>query len=89
MCSSGNSDRTADLKAIHNRCSMVKLYVSEMANRVADRAVQIFGGRAYVRENVAERFFREPRVDRVWEGISEIQRLIIARGLRKRGLYRT
>lgn len=80
------SDRGEDLKAIHNRCSMVKLYVSEMANRVADRAVQIFGGRGYMRENVAERFFRELRVDRIWEGTSEIQRLIIARCLRKRGL---
>ncbi len=60
---------------------MVKLDASEMANRVADRAVQIFGGRGYMRENVAERFFRELRVDRVREGTSEIQRLIIARGL--------
>lgn len=79
-------DREDDLKAVHNRCSMVKLYVSEMANRVADRALQIFGGRGYMRENVAERFFRELRVDRIWEGTSEIQRLIIARALRKRGL---
>ena len=80
------ADRGEDLKAQHSRCSMVKLYVSEMANRVADRAVQIFGGRGYMRENVAERFFRELRVDRIWEGTSEIQRLIIARSLLKRGL---
>lgn len=79
-------DRGDSLKELHNRCSMVKLYASEMANRVADRAVQIFGGRGYMRENVAERFFRELRVDRIWEGTSEIQRLIIARGLLKRGL---
>lgn len=79
-------DRGEDVKALHSRCSMVKLYVSEMANRVADRAVQIFGGRGYMRENVAERFFRELRVDRIWEGTSEIQRLIIARALIKRGL---
>lgn len=80
------NDRGEDLKAMHNRCSMVKLFVSEMANRVADRALQIFGGRGYMRENVAERFFRELRVDRIWEGTSEIQRLIIARSLLKRGL---
>lgn len=80
------ADRGDDVKAQHSRCSMVKLYVSEMANRVADRAVQIFGGRGYMRENVAERFFRELRVDRIWEGTSEIQRLIIARSLIKRGL---
>lgn len=79
-------DRGDNLKTQHARCSMVKLYVSEMANRVADRAVQIFGGRGYMRENVAERFFRELRVDRIWEGTSEIQRLIIARSLLKRGL---
>jgi alkylation response protein AidB-like acyl-CoA dehydrogenase len=80
------ADDGADLKTQHSRCSMVKLYVSEAANRVADRAVQIFGGRGYMRENVAERFFRELRVDRIWEGTSEIQRLIIARSLLKRGL---
>jgi alkylation response protein AidB-like acyl-CoA dehydrogenase len=80
------SDRGENLKTLHNRCSMVKLYVSEAANRIADRAVQIFGGRGYMRENVAERFFRELRVDRIWEGTSEIQRLIIARNLLKRGL---
>ncbi len=79
-------DRGEDVKSLHARCSMAKLHASEMANRVADRAVQIFGGRGYMRENAAERFFRELRVDRIWEGTSEIQRLIIARGLRKRGL---
>ena len=62
---------------------------SEAAFRVADRAVQIFGGRGYMRENVAERFLREVRVDRIWEGTSEIQRLIIARSLLKRGLEGT
>ncbi len=56
--------------------------------RVADRAVQIFGGRGYMRENVAERFYRELRVDRIWEGTSEIQRIIIANSLYRRGLTR-
>lgn len=79
-------DRGEDLKTLHARCSVAKLYASEMACRVADRAVQIFGGRGYMRENVAERFLRELRVDRIWEGTSEIQRLIIARALLKRGL---
>ena len=64
---------------------MIKLYCSEMAGRVADRAVQVFGGRGYMRENVAERFFRELRVERIWEGTSEIQRMIIARQLTSRG----
>ncbi|MFI5959955.1 acyl-CoA dehydrogenase family protein [Cryptosporangium sp. NPDC051539] len=75
-----------DAKLAHARCSMVKLFASEMANRVADRAVQIFGGRGYMRENVAERMFRELRVERIWEGASEVQRLIIAGQLAKRGV---
>jgi acyl-CoA dehydrogenase len=78
-------DEDADVKLQHAHCSMVKLYASEMANRVADRAVQIFGGRGYMRENVAERFYRELRVDRIWEGTSEIQRVIVADQLFKRG----
>jgi acyl-CoA dehydrogenase len=79
-------DAGVDVKLQHAHCSMVKLYASEMANRVADRAVQIFGGRGYMRENVAERFYRELRVDRIWEGTSEIQRVIIADQLGKRGV---
>jgi alkylation response protein AidB-like acyl-CoA dehydrogenase len=79
-------DEGVDVKVQHAQCSMAKLYASEMANRVADRAVQIFGGRGFMRENVAERFYRELRVDRIWEGTSEIQRLIIAAQLRKRGV---
>ena len=81
-----NVDRGVDVKVQHAQCSMAKLYASEMANRVADRAVQIFGGRGYMRENVAERFFRELRVDRIWEGTSEIQRNIVADQLAKRGV---
>jgi alkylation response protein AidB-like acyl-CoA dehydrogenase len=53
---------------------------------VADRVVQIFGGRGYLRSNAAQRFYRELRVDRIWEGTSEIQRLIVARSLLKRGV---
>ena len=78
-------DRGIDTKVSHAQCSMAKLYCSEMAGRVADRAVQVFGGRGYMRENVAERFFRELRVERIWEGTSEIQRMIIARQMTKLG----
>lgn len=79
-------DRGEPLAVVHTHCSMAKLYASEMANRVADRAVQIFGGRGYMRGNAVQRFFRELRVDRIWEGTSEIQRLIVARSLLKRGV---
>jgi acyl-CoA dehydrogenase len=74
-----------DPSILHGKTAMAKLFASEMAGRVADRAVQIFGGRGYMVENPAERYYRELRVDRIWEGTSEIQRLIIARGLLKRG----
>jgi alkylation response protein AidB-like acyl-CoA dehydrogenase len=77
-------DRGTDLKVSHAQCSMAKLYCSEMAGRIADRAVQVFGGRGFMRENVAERFYRELRVERIWEGTSEIQRMIIARQMSKR-----
>ena len=61
-------DAGADTKVQHAQCSMVKLFASEMAGRVADRCLQVFGGRGYMRENVAERFYRELRVERIWEG---------------------
>jgi alkylation response protein AidB-like acyl-CoA dehydrogenase len=80
------ADAGADPKLVHAKASIAKLFVSEAACRCADRAVQAFGGRGYRRDNVAERFLRELRVDRIWEGTSEIQRLIIARSLERRGV---
>ena len=82
------SDGGADLKLVHNKASMAKLFASERAWVCADRCVQAFGGRGYLRSNVAERFLRELRVDRIWEGTSEIQRLIVTRGLERRGVER-
>ena len=79
-------DTGSDARVVHGKVAMAKLFASEMAGRVADRAVQIFGGRGYMEENPAERHFRELRVDRIWEGTSEIQRVIVARGLLKRGV---
>ncbi len=75
-----------DRKLVHARASAVKLYASEMAGRVVDRAVQILGGRGYMRENPVERLYREMRVERIWEGTSEIQRMIIGNQIKKRGL---
>ena len=82
------ADSGADPKVVHAKASLAKLFASEAAFRCADRVVQVFGGRGYMREYAAERFFRELRVDRIWEGTSEIQRLIIARALEKRGVDR-
>jgi alkylation response protein AidB-like acyl-CoA dehydrogenase len=82
------ADAGTDPKVVHAKASLAKLFASEAAFRCADRVVQVFGGRGYMRETAAERFFRELRVDRIWEGTSEIQRLIIARALEKRGVER-
>lgn len=73
-------------KMLHAKASMVKLSASEAAGRVIDRAVQIFGGRGYMREYPVERLYRDIRVDRIWEGTSEIQRLVISNEIAKRGL---
>ena len=66
--------------------AMAKLYASEMLQRVADNAVQIFGGMGLMEEMPIERLWRDSRLDRIWEGTSEIQRHIISRHvLRQRG----
>ncbi|MGP0035418.1 MAG: acyl-CoA dehydrogenase family protein [Solirubrobacteraceae bacterium] len=80
------ADNGMPRKLVHAKAAMVKLTASEAAGRVIDRAVQIFGGRGYMRENPVERLYRDIRVDRIWEGTSEIQRMIIAGEARKRGL---
>ena len=82
------ADTGADPKVVHAKAAIAKLFASEAAFRCADRVVQVFGGRGYMRDTAAERFFRELRVDRIWEGTSEIQRVIIARALEKRGVER-
>jgi alkylation response protein AidB-like acyl-CoA dehydrogenase len=82
-------DDGAAPKLVHARASMAKLFASERAYVCADRAVQTWGGRAYMRRNAAERLLRELRVDRIWEGTSEIQRVILANALVKRGVTAT
>jgi acyl-CoA dehydrogenase len=67
-------------------CACAKLIASEMVGRVADRAVQIFGGAGYIADYGIERFYRDVRLFRIYEGTSEIQRTIIAReALRSEG----
>ncbi|AAK23774.1 acyl-CoA dehydrogenase family protein [Caulobacter vibrioides] len=62
-----------------------KLFASEMVGRVADRAVQVFGGAGYVADYGIERLYRDVRIFRIYEGASQIQQLIIARETLKRG----
>src|SRR5438309_8049762 len=61
--------------------SMAKLFASEAANRVADKAVQIHGGMGYSKELDVERHFRDARITEIYEGTSEIQRLVISNAL--------
>jgi acyl-CoA dehydrogenase len=80
------ADQGLDRRLLHGKAAVVKLAASEAAGRVVDRALQIHGGRGYMRENPCERLYRDLRVDRIWEGTSEIQRVIVANEVRKRGL---
>jgi butyryl-CoA dehydrogenase len=63
--------------------AMAKLYASDVANRAAREAIQIFGGNGYVTEFPVERHFRDAKITEIYEGTSEIQRLVIANHLLK------
>jgi acyl-CoA dehydrogenase len=67
--------------AVGTEAACCKLFASEMVGRVADRAVQIHGGAGYMKDYGIERFYRDVRLFRIYEGTSEIQRLVIARDL--------
>lgn len=75
---SKDQDRNVTLEA-----AQAKLLASEVANRVAYKAVQIFGGYGYIKEFPVERYYRDARITTLYEGTSEIQRLVIARELLK------
>ena len=68
--------------------SCAKLFCSEMVGRVADRAVQVHGGAGYIREVPVERFYRDARLFRIYEGTTQIQQLIIGRALLARAAGR-
>ncbi len=79
-------DSGLDRRTAHAKASAVKYYCSEAAFRVVDRAAQIFGGRGVMCENPVERLTRDVRLERIWEGTSEIQKVIMAGRITKRGL---
>jgi len=62
---------------------MAKLYASESANWIASKALQIHGGNGYLKEYAVERYFRDARITEIYEGTTEIQRLVIARHILK------
>lgn len=68
---------------VSTEASCTKLFASEMCGRVADRAVQIFGGAGYMAEHGIERFYRDVRLFRIFEGTTQIQQLVIARNMMK------
>ncbi len=67
------------------RISMVKVYAPEMLGRVVDRAVQIFGGMGFCKDMPIERFYRDARIARIFDGTSEIHRTVVARSMLKQG----
>jgi len=79
--------RGAYLKSKGIKCSieasMAKVFASEVANMVVNEAVQIHGGYGYMKEYAVERYFRDARVTEIYEGTSEVQRIVISRGLLK------
>ncbi|WP_280153906.1 acyl-CoA dehydrogenase family protein [Piscinibacter sp. XHJ-5] len=68
---------------VSNLGAMAKLFTSEVAHRAADNAVQIWGGMGYCKPTIAERLYRDQRILQIYEGSSEIQRLVLARAVRK------
>jgi acyl-CoA dehydrogenase len=68
-----------------DRISMVKVYAAETLGRVTDRAVQVFGGMGYCKDGLIEKFYRDARIYRIYDGTSEIHRMVIARGLLRNG----
>jgi len=81
----GEIDQGRDAR---ERISMVKVYAAEMLGRVADRAVQVFGGMGYCKDLPIERFYRDARIFRIFDGTSEIHRTVIARSMIKHGAAR-
>ena len=72
---------------ISRESAIVKLFCSEALDRIVDRAVQIHGGYGYSKEYAVERMYRDSRVNRIYEGTNEIQRLVVARDVIKKGAY--
>lgn len=80
-----DDDQGKDGREINEKAAMIKYYASEMAGRVVDRCLQIHGGAGYMKDSPIERIYRNVRIERIWEGTTEVQKHIIGRGLIKRG----
>ena len=69
-----------------DKVSMIKVAASEMQGRVVDRAIQVFGGMGFSKDLPLERMYRDARVTRIYDGTSEIHRMLVARSTIKNGL---
>jgi butyryl-CoA dehydrogenase len=72
---------TGERQRYSKYAAMAKLYASEMSHRVTHKAIQIFGGYGYIKDYPVERFYRDSRITEIYEGTSEIQRLVVARNV--------
>ncbi|MWA05414.1 acyl-CoA dehydrogenase [Actinomadura sp. LD22] len=82
-----DTDQGSDFRVLNGKASAVKVFASEALGRVADRVLQIFGGTGYMNEVFVERAYRNARIERIWEGTSEINRLVLARNMLKLGMF--
>ena len=73
---------TAGKRAVEN-CSMAKFYAAETANEICAKAIQIHGGYGYMKDYKVERIYRDARILTIYEGTSEVQKIVISRGLLK------
>jgi acyl-CoA dehydrogenase len=73
-------------KDARDKVSMIKVAASEMQGRVVDRAIQVFGGMGFSKDLPLERMYRDARVTRIYDGTSEIHRMLVARSTIKNGL---
>jgi len=72
-------------RLVTRQAACCKMYASEMLGRVADRAVQILGGDGYMRGQTIERFYRDARLFRIYEGATQVQQVVIARDMAATG----
>ena len=75
-----------DGRALNEKISMCKYFATEAEGRIIDKCLQIHGGMGYMKESTIEMLYRDARIERIWEGTSQIQLRIVGNGLRKRGV---
>lgn len=79
-------EHSTDDRALNEMISMCKYYATEAHGRIVDKCLQIHGGYGYTKDSTIEMLYRDARIERIWEGTSQIQLRIIGNGLRKRGI---